>query len=292
MEKRCVASFFLLPLLLSGCLSVEAVKVLATAPPYIDAGVTVSGKLYRAMKPVSDTEEYYIGKAVAARILSSYKLSDNHKLTAYVNLVGNAVALSSERPYLYGGYHFAVLDSGEINAFACPGGIVFITKGTIDAAENEDELAAVLAHEIAHINSYDGIASIKRSRWTEALAAAGSSAAKQSGSTGVSELTGIFEGVVDDVFKTIVVNGYGKTREYAADETCLNFLSRAGYDPSKMKDFLNVLIRQGRSSEGGLLKTHPATAERIDNIRNNLPFEKVDPSLVSLRAERFLASLR
>ncbi len=214
------------------------------------------------------------------------------KLTAYVNLVGNAVALSSDRPYLYGGYHFAVLDTAEINAFACPGGIVFITKGMLDAAENEDELAAVLAHEIAHINSYDGIESIKRSRWTEALAAAGSSAAKQSGAAGVSELAGIFEGVVDDVFKTIVVNGYGKAREYAADETCLTFLARAGYDPSKMKDFLNVLIRQGKSSEGGLLKTHPATAERIDNIRTNLPFEKADQSLVRLRAERFFASVR
>ncbi len=77
MKKQCFAFLLLLPFLLSGCLSVEAVRVLATAPPYIDAGVTVSGKVYRAMKPVSDSEEYYIGKAVAARILSSYKLSDN-----------------------------------------------------------------------------------------------------------------------------------------------------------------------------------------------------------------------
>jgi beta-barrel assembly-enhancing protease len=292
MKKLCSAILSLLPFFLPGCLSVEAVKVLATAPPYIDAGVTVSGSLYKAMKPVSDSEEYYIGKAVAARILSGYKLLDNPKLTAYVNLVGNTVSLSSDRPYLYGGYHFAVLDSAEINAFACPGGIVFITKGMLDVAENEDELAAVFAHEIAHINNYDGIASIKRSRWTAALAAAGSSAAKQSGSAGVSELAGIFQGVVDDVFKTIVVNGYGKTCEYAADEACLSFLARAGYDPSKMKDFLNVLSRKGRSSEGGLFKTHPATAERIDNVRNNLPSGKVDSALVSLRAERFFASLR
>jgi len=292
MKKPCFALLFLLTFLLSGCLSTGAVRVLATAPPYIDAGVTVSEKLYRAMKPVSDSEEYYIGKAVAARILSSYRLLDNPKLTAYVNLVGNTVALSSDRPYLYGGYHFAVLDTPEMNAFACPGGIVFITKGMLDAAENEDELAAVIAHEVAHINNYDGISSIKRSRWTGALAAAGTSAAKQSTSAGVSELAGIFEGVVDDVFRTIVVNGYSKSCEYAADEACLIYLARAGYDPSKMKDFLNVLIRQGRSSDGGLLKTHPATAERIDNVRTNLPYEKADQSLVQLRAERFFVALR
>ena len=115
---------------------------------------------------------------------------------------------------------------------------------------------------------------------------------KQSTAAGVSELAGIFEGVVDDVFKTIVVNGYSKSCEYDADEASLSFLARAGYDPSKMKDFLNVLIRQGRSPEGGLLKTHPATAERIDNVRTNLPYEKADPSLVHLRAERFFAALR
>ena len=118
---------------------------------------------------MTDQEEYYVGRAVAAMILGQYRLCNNERLTSYVNAVGQAAALSSDRPFTYGGYHFAVLESDEINALSCPGGIIFITRGMVQRARNEEELAAILAHEVAHVNHKDGLASIQKSRWVEAV---------------------------------------------------------------------------------------------------------------------------
>jgi predicted Zn-dependent protease len=243
-----------------------------------------------ASRPISDSEEYYVGRAVAARILATYPLFRNSRLTEYVNLVGQAVALNSEKPNTFGGYHFAVLDSSEINAFACPGGTILITRGMLRAVRTEDELAAVLAHEVAHINHRDGIDAISKSRWTEALTIIGTETAKTYGSSDVARLTGIFEGSIDDVFKTLVVNGYGRSQEEDADRTSLGYLARTGYDPKALESFLSRLTVTGRGSSGGMLKTHPATSDRLENVRSNLPSSAVDPALEKARTMRFAAS--
>jgi predicted Zn-dependent protease len=241
----------------------------------------------KAARPISNEEEYFVGRAVAARILSTYPLSKKKEMTEYVNLVGQSIVAHSDKPYTYGGYHFAILDSKEKNAFACPGGIIFITQGMLNEAKNEDELAAVLAHEIAHINHRDGISAIKSSRWTEALSVIGTEAAKQYGSHELSKLVSIFEGSIDDVFKTLVVNGYSKSQEYDADRTALVYLGKAGYNPGSLKDFLERLCKQGSKSEGGILKTHPETADRIENIKEKVTSKKVDNSLLLNRTKRF-----
>ena len=123
----------------------------------------------KAVRPMTDEEEYYVGRAVAATILGQYRLYANERLTSYVNAVGQAVALASDRPFTYGGYHFAILDTEEVNALSCPGGIIFITRGMLQKTRNEDELAAVLAHEVAHVNHKDGLAAIQKSRWVEVV---------------------------------------------------------------------------------------------------------------------------
>ena len=202
----------------------------------------------KAARPISDEEEYFVGRAVAAQIISSYPLSDDKGLTTYINKVGQTVALHSEKPYTYGGYHFALLDSDEVNAFACPGGTIFITSGMLKTVENEDELAAVLAHEIAHVSHRDGIAAIKKSRWTEAVTIIGSSAVKEYGAQDLSKLVSIFEGSIDDIVKTLVVNGYGRDQEYSADKTALIYLEKTAYNPSALKDFLDRLAFQGKAS--------------------------------------------
>ena len=111
-------------------------------------------------KGITPDQEYYIGRAVAAKIVSTYTILEDEDLTKYLNLVGNAVAVNSDNPDVPGGYHFGILDTKDINAFACPGGIVFVTKGLIDTLENEDELAAVLAHEIGHYKKKHTLTSI------------------------------------------------------------------------------------------------------------------------------------
>jgi predicted Zn-dependent protease len=256
--------------------------------------VTLAAKSAQAVsaasRPISDSEEYYVGRAVAARILATYPILRNSKLTEYVNMVGQTVALNSEKPNTFGGYHFAILDSAEVNAFACPGGTILITRGMLGAARTEDELAAVLAHEVAHINRRDGIAAISKSRWTEALTIIGTETVKTYGSSDVARLTGIFEGSIDDVFKTLVVNGYGRSQEEDADRTALGYLAGAGYDPKALESFLNRLVAAGRGSSGGILKTHPATSDRLEIVRSNLPNRMVDPLKEKARTGRFVAT--
>lgn len=254
---------------------------------HLDTLKSVVGATTKAARPISDEEEYYLGRAVAARILGTYPLSNDKDLAKYVNLIGKAVSLSSDKPFTYGGYHFAVLETNEINAFACPGGIIFVTEGMVDTATNEEELAAVLAHEIAHINKRDGIAAIKSSRWTEALAVIGTEAVRQYSSSDVARLVTIFEGSIDDVFKTLVVNGYSRSQEFAADESALQYLARSGYNPESLNAFLKRLAGRGRSSGGGITATHPETADRIDNITGKFPSVSTDPQSIQARTARF-----
>jgi predicted Zn-dependent protease len=239
---------------------------------------------------MSEEEEYYLGRAVAARLLSEYDLVDDDALDDYINRVGLTVAIHSDRPYTYGGYHFAVLFEEEINAFACPGGIVFITLGMIDALSSEDELAAVLAHEVAHVSNRDGVASIKKSRWLEVVGIIGTEAARGFGSEDVSSLATLLEGSVDDVFKTLVVKGYGREQEYKADVAALTILEGAGYDPQALADFLARLTAK-KKTKGGLLKTHPDTKNRLNKVKEKMPAGEADESLIAKRAERFKASV-
>jgi predicted Zn-dependent protease len=254
----------------------------------MDAIATVLGATARASRPISDSEEYYVGRAVAARILSTYPLLQDRRLTGYVNLVGQTVALHSDKPQTYNGYHFAVLDSTEINAFACPGGTIFITKGMLKEVRNEEELAAVLAHEVAHINERHGIEAIKKARWTEALTVIGTTAAEQYGSRDLQRLVDLFEGSIDDVFKTLVVNGYGQGQELEADRGALNYVTRAGYSPRGLLDFLTRLHAKQRGARGGsILSTHPGMDRRIEQARRQMPPSRMRESLVEKRTRRF-----
>ena len=162
-------------LVLAGC------KVSDLTPERINAITSSVQSIGKAARPMGDDEEYYVGRAVAARITSTYPLYRNARLTEYLNLIGQTIALHTDKPTTFGGYHFALLDSSEVNAFACPGGIILITRGMLSSVKSEDELAAVLAHEIAHIIHRDGIAAIQSSRWSEALMVIGSNAAREFG---------------------------------------------------------------------------------------------------------------
>lgn len=240
----------------------------------------------KASREINDEEEYYVGRAVAARLLADTPLAEDSRLTAYVNRVGLTIARHSDKPVTYRDYHFAVINAPEVNAFACPGGTILVTRGMVDTVTSEDELAAVLAHEVAHINNRDGIGAISSSRWTEALTVIGSEAAKSYGSREVAQLTSIFEGSIDDVVKTLVVNGYSRSQEFAADRAAVTYLSRAGYDPRALQSFLGRLATKG-GSEGGIFKTHPGTQDRLEEVRGSMPASGAEPKLVEARAKRF-----
>ena len=243
----------------------------------------------QASRPISDSEEYYVGRAVCARILAQYQLINNWRLIEYVNTVGATVAIYSDRPITYGGYHFGVLDTMEPNAFACPGGIILVSKGMIMAARTEDELAAVLAHEIGHVSHRDGISSIQQARWSSALAAMGVQAAQTYGSSSLTQMVGLFEGSVDDVFKTLVVNGYGRSAERSADEVAFGYLAKAGYNPHALRTVLETL---NKAKGGGIMKTHPGTSDRIEAIAKKGQILQIHPTAQQARDARFRAALQ
>jgi len=245
----------------------------------------------KAARPLSDDEEYYVGRAVAARITSTYPLYHNTRLTEYLNLIGQSLVLHTEKPTTFGGYRFALLDSHEINAFACPGGTILITRGMLSSVKSEDELAAVLAHEIGHIIHRDGIAAIQSSRWSEAALMIGSNAAKEFGPKDTAKLLSLFEGSIDDVVKTLVVNGYGREQEKAADAAALEYLAAAGYDPQGLVGYLTRLEKAGHGAKGGILKTHPGTDERLQYV-HQAKSPLVDTSAEPKRTRRFAALMR
>jgi predicted Zn-dependent protease len=277
-----LAALLVMAPLLWGCGGVS-LPLPSSIQPAAEIAAKTGVKAVQASRPISDSEEYYVGRAVGARILGKYPLYQDPEVTRYVNEVGQAVARKSSRPQTFRGYHFAVLDTSEPNAFACPGGTILITRGLMKNCANEDELAAVLAHEVAHVAHKDGINSISQARWTEVLTTLGTETAKQyAGSAG--QLVTLFEGSIDDVFKTIVVNGYSRSAEENADREAVNILRKAGYNPGALTAVLTKM--SGKEGAGGIYRTHPPTSDRLAKVQALAPASS--PSgMEQARAARF-----
>jgi hypothetical protein len=230
-----------------------------------------------ALEDISPEEEYYLGRAVAANILSTYKIwTGNPRLSAYVNRICAALVINSPRPELYNGYHVTILDSDEINAFATSGGHIFITRGLIACANSEDALAAVIAHEIAHIQLRHSVNAIKTSRITQAVINTGASVLGSVTGQDPEELTGIFNDSVGDIVAALINNGYSQAQEFDADNTALSLLAAAGYDPTELITMLRELEKTQSGYLSGFGKTHPAPALRIANAQ--LSLTKYPPS--------------
>nr|AGS51955.1 peptidase [uncultured bacterium contig00003] len=269
-----ILTIFVLFTCLSACKHVEAAAQIAGAAGIIDKDTanvisTSSKAIGTAAEEITPEQEYYIGRAVAANILSSYKLwNGNRALTNYLNLICNAITINSPRPNIYNGYHVGILDSNEINAFATPGGHIFVTRGLINSAGSEDALAAVIAHEVAHIQLQHAIKAIRTSRITQAILITGTSAAGSLTGMDLKELTDVFNESVGEIVQTLVNNGYSQVQEFDADNTAMSLMASAGYNPQGLLEMLRAL-NAGRSSTG-FGKTHPTPAQRITNAERSV----------------------
>jgi predicted Zn-dependent protease len=234
-----------------------------------DAISQSSGAIARAAEEITPEQEYYIGRAVGANLVKNYKVyTKNAALTAYLNKICAAIVVNSPKPEIFNGYHVFVLDSDEINAFATSGGHIFVTRGLIGCTNSEDALAAVIAHEIAHIQLQHSIKAIKTSRITQALMITGTSAANAAGQyLNMRELTDIYDESVGNIVTTLVNNGYSQTQEFDADGLALFLLASAGYTPSSLIEMLQSLEQNQPKHPGGFNKTHPEPARRISNVR-------------------------
>jgi predicted Zn-dependent protease len=242
----------------------------------------------RAAEEITPEQEYYIGRAVGANLLSSYRVWHQvPQLTIYLNKICNALVVNSQKPDIYNGYHVLLLDSNEINAFATSGGHIFITRGLVECTESEDDLAAVLAHEIAHIQLQHSIKAIKTSRITEAVMITGASAAAAANANlNIKELTGIFDQSVGEIVTTLVNSGYSQTQEFDADSTALSLLADAGYSPASLIKVLQSLEQNQSRRPGGFNKTHPSPALRIQNVMKTVNDYRV-PDTHAFRLVRY-----
>ncbi|MGZ5468838.1 MAG: M48 family metalloprotease [Candidatus Aminicenantales bacterium] len=281
--------------LLSGCSAVQkGADILASQGKISEkdraAIVGTSQALRSTFADITDEEEYYIGRAVSALILSRYKTVDDAALTRYLNLVGMAVVYNSDRPETYGGYHFTVLDSDEVNAMAAPGGFVFVTKGLVRRCGDEETLAAILAHEVGHVAARHGLQSIKKSRLVDAFGVIGSTAASQLKSEELTKLTGLFEGALGDVLETLVGRGYDRKYEFEADELSVKFIAQTGYNPAGLAAFLTTMERDKPSGPvAGWFKTHPSPADRLTRVRAEIAALASVPAKLDIRTARFAA---
>ena len=217
---------------------------------------------------MSEQQELGMGARYNQEILKQFPRYNDEKLQAYVQRVGERVARSSHRSNLQ--YHFTVIDSPDINAFALPGGYIYIHRGLIAYLGSEAELAAVLGHEVGHVTARH---SVRQQSQASAWNILGQAVAIGTGVGAAGDLA--------NVLGTAFVRGYGRDMELEADGLGAQYLARAGYDPTAMIQVVRVLknqedfareeaARNGQAVQAGgyhgLFDTHPDNDRRLQEV--------------------------
>lgn len=207
---------------------------------------------------ISEAQEVNMGKSLADGVEKKFGIERDSAIQARVNEVGQAIAKVCDRPELT--YSFSVLDGKELeeearhNAFALPGGYVYLFKEMVDDTESSDELAAILAHEIGHIVAKHSVKKLQASIGMAGLSiissvAPGDNQAKQKASYAVSQL----------------MMAYSREAEFEADKLSIAYLKKAGYDPKAAVSFIDRMLKKqlkGSIDRYHYFRTHPYISER------------------------------
>lgn len=216
---------------------------------------------------ITPEQEHYIGRAVAATLLDTYAPLDDSQANDYLNRLGQALALACDRPETYGGYHFLLLDSDEINAFACPGGLILVSRGLVACCGGEDQLASVLAHEIGHVAGKHGLRSIKSGRLTSALTIMAAEGSRNFGGESLATLVDDLEGSIDDITQSLVSSGYSRGLEREADLEAVAIMNTVGYNARGLATMLEEMNARWEPHGPGFMRTHPSPADRLVDIQ-------------------------
>lgn len=204
---------------------------------------------------ITTPAEIALGRQTAAQVLAKTPEVNDVNLAAYVNTVGQKVASHAERRDVP--YNFHVVVDPVPNAFSLAGGFVFVTTGCLHAMKNEAQLAGVLGHEVGHVVHKDQVREIRRQLIAQGVA------------TGVLGYSASQLSVLAaNIGATLVLRGYGRSAEYAADLTGAQYASAAGYEPRELSRFLGVLATISGSTPSWLLPLadHPQSADRIQRL--------------------------
>lgn len=205
--------------------------------------------------------EIVFGREVAAKILGRHPLVENEELQRYVSLLGTGLALQIGRTELK--YYFSVIDLEDVNAYACPGGYIFITKGAMQVMTNEAQLVGVLAHEIAHVDRRHIVKQLNIKGKDESMTSG--LAGVFGGSTGSVRVA--MNMLVDKAYSMLFEEGISKEGELEADSDAVVSLISVGYDWESYKNFVASLNKVIYSGHGKVLsKTHPSTEARLNEI--------------------------
>jgi|YelNatPaOPRAMG01_1025707.scaffolds.fasta_scaffold00014_86 predicted Zn-dependent protease len=234
------------------------------------AGCATTGVNKGDINLISVDQEIAMGQDFSREIAKTYPMLDDVEVTSYFQRLGERIARSSDWPDLQ--FHFQVVNTADVNAFAIPGGWVYVHRGLIERADNVSEVACVMAHEIGHVVARHG---------TETLT-------KQYGIAIVTQLVlgqnpKLWQKVVADLFTTAGILAYSRKQELEADDLGVRYAYRAGYDPNGMATFFEKLL-QLQEREPTLLEvwfsTHPPTSQRIERVRAQIASLQLHPGLV------------
>ena len=214
---------------------------------------------YQFASLMSPDQENKVGKEEHQKIIKQYGLYEDEALQAYVSGIGARVTQQTERPDVT--YKFYIIDSPIVNAFALPGGDVYVSRGLLALANSEAELAGVLSHEVGHITARHSAERYSHSVVTSMGATVLSTVI---GNSAASQAIGLGS--------NLYLSGYSRSQETEADTLGLRYMAQGGYDPRALSDFLRslnedkVLASGGKKSDPAesYFSTHPPTPKRVN----------------------------
>lgn len=261
----------------------EKFKVLAFAAAASFAVFSTSHSIHASLlDKIEWKTEKHFGKATQEEIRDEYGFLENPLLLSYIGGIGQSLAAVSHRTDIP--YEFSIVDTGEVNAFAAPGGFVFVTRGLLDEIDSDDELASVVGHEVGHISAHHGAKNIKKIPFIIAgmdilYKKKGENAARIGGAA-----------------LSLLQLHYSREDEYQSDRLGAQYTVKSGYDPAAMISFFNKLERKDRTGEltklDVSLMSHPKTTNRIAKIAAMPELDKTNiPQLIAIAdsyRERYL----
>jgi len=220
----------------------------------------VTGK--KELSLISESQEITLGKQTDVEVRQQYGAYADPELSAYVQSIGQALVPHTHRPQL--AYRFAVLDTPVVNAFAVPGGYIYVTRGILALMGSEAELAVVLGHELGHVNARHSVRRMSEMMLVQVGLAVGSALSET-----FAEVAGLAGVGVQLLFLK-----YSRDDERQADALGVQYARKGVYNPGEMVAFFSSLGKLGDLSGGqalpGFLSTHPLTSERIEKVRQML----------------------
>ena len=226
----------------------------------------------------SDAEEIKLGGEFSAKIEEELKIYADPHISDYINQLGQILARNSDRPNIT--YHFKVVQDDSINAFAVPGGYIYVNLGLIRFSHTEDELAGVISHEVGHIVGRHGMKQLTKQYGFAALAQL---------------LLGKDKSQLETLATKVVTSGvllqYGREAEREADTLAVQQMHSSGIDPNGIMTFFEKLLgteKRQSTKIGKLLSTHPGTRERVTRVNRQIQKLPV-ASYASIDSIRFQA---